>query len=219
MSRIGKLPITLPKGVTLKVDDNMVSIKGPLGELSRQIPPEILIAVDEEKAIVTVNDDSKRTRALHGLVRTLVNNMVVGVHTKFEIDLELKGVGYRCQAAKDKVTLSLGFSHPIVLPLPKGVEVSVEANTNIKVSGIDKEEVGFIASKIRSFRPPEPYNGKGVLYKNEVILRKAGKAGKNNICFIRNIFLWFRKKIQIVTITVPIQIGCGKLLKYAVLLK
>jgi large subunit ribosomal protein L6 len=178
MSRIGKLPITLPKGVTLKVDDNMVSIKGPLGELSRQIPPEILIAVDEEKAIVTVNDDSKRTRALHGLVRTLVNNMVVGVHTKFEIDLELKGVGYRCQAAKDKVTLSLGFSHPIVLPLPKGVEVSVEANTNIKVSGIDKEEVGFIASKIRSFRPPEPYNGKGVLYKNEVILRKAGKAGK-----------------------------------------
>jgi large subunit ribosomal protein L6 len=178
MSRIGKLPITLPKGVTLKVDDNMVSIKGPLGELSRQIPPEILIAVDEEKAIVTVNDDSKRTRALHGLVRTLVNNMVVGVHTKFEIDLELKGVGYRCQAAKDKVTLSLGFSHPIVLPLPKGVEVSVEANTNIKVAGIDKEEVGFIASKIRSFRPPEPYNGKGVLYKNEVILRKAGKAGK-----------------------------------------
>ena len=178
MSRIGKLPITLPKGVTLKVDDNTVSIKGPLGELSRQIPPEILIAVDEEKAIVTVNDDSKRTRALHGLVRTLVNNMVVGVHTKFEIDLELKGVGYRCQAAKDKVTLSLGFSHPIVLPLPKGVEVSVEANTNIKVAGIDKEEVGFIASKIRSFRPPEPYNGKGVLYKNEVILRKAGKAGK-----------------------------------------
>ena len=98
--------------------------------------------------------------------------------TNFEIDLELKGVGYRCQAAKDKVTLSLGFSHPIVLPLPKGVEVSVEANTNIKVAGIDKEEVGFIASKIRSFRPPEPYNGKSVLYKNEVILRKAGKAGK-----------------------------------------
>ena len=104
--------------------------------------------------------------------------MVVGVHKKFEIDLELKGVGYRCQAAKNQVTLSLGYSHPIVLPLPKGVEVSVEANTNIKVAGIDKEEVGFIASKIRSFRPPEPYNGKGVLYKDEVILRKAGKSGK-----------------------------------------
>jgi large subunit ribosomal protein L6 len=104
--------------------------------------------------------------------------MVLGVHKKFEIQLELKGVGYRCQAAKDKVTLSLGFSHPIILPLPKDVKVTVEANTNITVAGIDKEEVGFIASKIRSFRPPEPYNGKGVLYKGEQVLRKAGKTGK-----------------------------------------
>jgi len=178
MSRIGKLPITLPKGVTLKVDGNLVSIKGPLGELNRQIPPEILVNVKEEQALITVNDDSKKTRALHGLIRTLLNNMVVGVHKKFEIDLELKGVGYRCQAAKDKVTLSLGFSHPIVLPLPDSVEVKVDANTNLKISGIDKEEVGFIAAKIRSFRPPEPYNGKGVLYKGENILRKAGKVGK-----------------------------------------
>ena len=178
MSRIGKLPITLPKGVTLKVDGNLVSIKGPLGELNRQIPPEILVNVKEEQALITVNDDSKKTRALHGLIRTLLNNMVVGVHKKFEIDLELKGVGYRCQAAKDKVTLSLGFSHPIVLPLPDSVEVKVDANTNLKISGIDKEEVGFIAAKIRSFRPPEPYNGKGVPYKGENILRKAGKVGK-----------------------------------------
>jgi len=178
MSRIGKLPITLPKGVTLAVDDKLVSIKGPLGELKREIPAEIHVDIQEDQALVTVNDDSKRTRALHGLTRTLLNNMVVGVHKKFEIDLELKGVGYRCQAAKDQVTLSLGYSHPIVLPLPKDVEVSVEANTNIKVSGINKEEVGFIASKIRSFRPPEPYNGKGVLYKGEQILRKAGKTGK-----------------------------------------
>ena len=164
MSRIGKLPITLPKGVTLAVDDNLVSIKGPLGELNRQITPEVHVDVKEDQVFVLVNDDSKRTRALHGLTRTLLNNMVLGVHKKFEIDLELKGVGYRCQAAKDKVTLSLGFSHPIILPLPKDVEVTVEANTNIKVAGINKEEVGFIASKIRSFRPPEPYNGKGVLY-------------------------------------------------------
>jgi large subunit ribosomal protein L6 len=181
MSRIGKLPITLPKGVTLAVDDNLVSIKGPLGELNRQITPEVHVDIKEDQVFVLVNDDSKRTRALHGLTRTLLNNMVRGVHKKFEIDLELKGVGYRCQAAKDKVTLSLGFSHPIILPLPKDVEVTVEANTNIKVAGINKEEVGFIASKIRSFRPPEPYNGKGVLYKGEQVLRKAGKTGKKII--------------------------------------
>jgi len=178
MSRIGKLPITLPKGVTFAVDDKLVSIKGPLGELNRQIPTEIKVNVEDDQAFVLVNDDSKRTRALHGLTRTLLNNMVVGVSKKFEIDLELKGVGYRCQAAKNQVTLSLGYSHPIILPLPQGIEVNVEANTNIKVSGIDKEQVGFIASKIRSFRPPEPYNGKGVLYKGENILRKAGKTGK-----------------------------------------
>jgi large subunit ribosomal protein L6 len=181
MSRIGKLPITLPKGVTLAVDDNLVSIKGPLGELNRQITPEVHVDIKEDQVFVLVNDDSKRTRALHGLTRTLLNNMVLGVYKKFEIDLELKGVGYRCQAAKDKVTLSLGFSHPIILPLPKDVEVTVEANTNIKVAGINKEEVGFIASKIRSFRPPEPYNGKGVLYKGEQVLRKAGKTGKKII--------------------------------------
>jgi large subunit ribosomal protein L6 len=181
MSRIGKLPITLPKGVTLAVDDNLVSIKGPLGELNRQITPKVHVDIKEDQVFVLVNDDSKRTRALHGLTRTLLNNMVLGVYKKFEIDLELKGVGYRCQAAKDKVTLSLGFSHPIILPLPKDVEVTVEANTNIKVAGINKEEVGFIASKIRSFRPPEPYNGKGVLYKGEQVLRKAGKTGKKII--------------------------------------
>lgn len=181
MSRIGKLPITLPKGVTLAVEDNLVSIKGPLGELNRQITPEVHVDIKENQVLVLVNDDSKRTRALHGLTRTLLNNMVLGVHKKFEIQLELKGVGYRCQAAKDKVTLSLGFSHPIILPLPKDVKVTVEANTNITVAGIDKEEVGFIASKIRSFRPPEPYNGKGVLYKGEQVLRKAGKTGKKII--------------------------------------
>jgi len=181
MSRIGKLPITLPKGVTLAVEDNLVSIKGPLGELNRQITPEVHVDIKEDQVLVLVNDESKRTRALHGLTRTLLNNMVLGVHKKFEIQLELKGVGYRCQAAKDKVTLSLGFSHPIILPLPKDVEVTVEANTNITVAGIDKEEVGFIASKIRSFRPPEPYNGKGVLYKGEQVLRKAGKTGKKII--------------------------------------
>ena len=117
MSRIGKLPITLPKGVTLAVDENLVSIKGPLGELNRQIPPEIQVDIKEDQALVLVKDDSKRTRALHGLTRTLLNNMVLGVHTKFDINLELKGVGYRCQAAKDQVTLSLGYSQIRVLTL------------------------------------------------------------------------------------------------------
>ena len=154
MSRIGKLPITLPKGVTLAVEDNLVSIKGPLGELNRQITPEVHVDIKEDQVLVLVNDDSKRTRALHGLTRTLLNNMVLGVHKKFEIQLELKGVGYRCQAAKDKVTLSLGFSHPIILPLPKDVEVTVEANTNITVVGIDKEVDNLFLGNIAVLQGP-----------------------------------------------------------------
>lgn len=178
MSRIGKLPITLPKGVTVKTDNNVVFVSGPLGNLERSLPDQLEVELKEDKLFVTVNSNSKTTRALHGLFRTLLNNMVSGVYKKFEIDLTLKGVGYRCQSAKDKVILSLGYSHPVELSLPEGVEVQVDANTNIKILGIDKEKVGFFASQIRSYRPPEPYNGKGVLYKDEVILRKAGKSGK-----------------------------------------
>lgn len=178
MSRIGKLPITLPKGVTVKVDNNNVSVSGPLGNLERSLPDQLAVELKEDKLFVTVSSNSKTTRALHGLFRTLLNNMVLGVYKKFEIDLILKGVGYRCQSSKDKVVLSLGYSHPVELSLPDGVEVQVDANTNIKILGIDKEKVGFFASQIRSHRPPEPYNGKGVLYKDEVILRKAGKSGK-----------------------------------------
>lgn len=178
MSRIGKLPVTLPNGVTVKVENEIVYVSGPLGNLQRSIPSQLLVEVEESKVSLFVKDNLKTTRALHGLFRTLINNMVMGVNKKFEIDLELKGVGYRCQSVKNKITLSLGFSHPIELPLPEGIEVQVDANTNIKILGIDKEKVGFFASKIRGYRPPEPYNGKGVLYKGETILRKAGKAGK-----------------------------------------
>jgi len=178
MSRIGKLPINLPKGVTVQTEGDLISVNGPNGNLKRTLPSPVFIDIETDKIFVKIPTDSKTNRALHGLSRTLLNNMVLGVSKKFEIDLQLVGVGYRCQTSKEKVTLSLGFSHPINLPIPQGIEVQVDANTNIKILGIDKEAVGFFASKIRSFRPPEPYNGKGVLYKGEVILRKAGKVGK-----------------------------------------
>nr|YP_003002199.1 50S ribosomal protein L6 [Aureoumbra lagunensis]ACS36911.1 50S ribosomal protein L6 [Aureoumbra lagunensis] len=178
MSRIGKLPIKIPKNVACEITNGIITVKGPFGTLERSIPNELTIDHQDNSLCISVNDDSKQTRALHGLFRTLVNNMVVGVHERFEINLELKGVGYRCQTSKNQVTLSLGFSHPINLDIPSDIEVQVDANTNIKILGPDKEIVGFFASQIRNFRPPEPYNGKGVLYKDEVILRKAGKAGK-----------------------------------------
>lgn len=178
MSRIGKLPINIPKGVTCKIENGSVLVKGPFGDLERVIPLELDIDLGIDKLSLLVKDDSKNTRALHGLFRTLVNNMVQGVYKRFEIDLQLKGVGFRCQVAKENVTISLGFSHPIELAIPSGIEVQVDANTNIKILGSDKEKVGFFAAKIRGYRPPEPYNGKGVLFKGEQILRKAGKAGK-----------------------------------------
>ena len=178
MSRIGKLPIMIPNGVTCRIESDSILVKGPFGNLERLIPKVLTIELSEDKLLVLVNDDSKQTRALHGLFRTLINNMVQGVNQRFEVDLQLKGVGYRCQTSKDKVTLSLGYSHPINLEIPEGLEVQVDANTNIKILGSDKEKVGFFASKIRGCRLPEPYNGKGVLYKDEQIVRKAGKAGK-----------------------------------------
>lgn len=178
MSRIGKLPIDIPEGVAVKIDTSLISISGPFGSLERTLPAQLSVKLDNHKLFVLTNENSRKARALHGLFRTLINNMVTGVNKKFEFDLQLKGVGYRCQSSKEKVTLSLGFSHPIELLIPEGVEVQVDANTNIKILGPDKEKVGFFASQIRSYRPPEPYNGKGVLYKDEIILRKAGKSGK-----------------------------------------
>jgi large subunit ribosomal protein L6 len=179
MSRIGKLPISVPTTVTVIIDGQQeVVVNGPFGSLKRIVPPELGVKLSEGKIFITVLNMSKKTRALHGLFRTLINNMVLGVHTKFEVDLQLKGVGYRCQLANEKVLLSLGFSHQIDLAIPEGIEVKVDDSTKIKILGIDKEQVGFFASKIRSLRPPEPYNGKGVLYKNEVVVLKAGKVGK-----------------------------------------
>lgn len=178
MSRIGKSPISLPIGVSCKIDNSKILVSGPQGYLEKDIPPELSIKIRDNILCVQTLKDSKKSRALHGLFRTLIHNMVLGVNKKFEILLKLKGVGYRCQVKNNTLNLSLGFSHPIELSIPDDIEVNVDANVDIKILGLNKENVGLFAAKIRSFRVPEPYNGKGVLYKDEIILRKAGKSRK-----------------------------------------
>lgn len=178
MSRIGKLPIILPSTVTGKEHENSITITGPYGSLVREIPDKLVITITENQIILSVKSNNRLSRQLFGLMRTLINNMVIGVAQKFNRQLELKGVGYRAQVKEKELTLNLGYSHPVVLPVPEGIEVNVEANTQITVKGIDKEKVGEFAAIIRSKRPPEPYKGKGILYKGEVINRKVGKSGK-----------------------------------------
>ena len=178
MSRIGREPIEIPAGVTVKVgDDNTVQVKGPKGELSRKIRPEMKISVEGNVLTVTRPSDIKEHRSLHGLSRTLINNMVVGVTTGFSKDLEINGVGYRAAKQGKNLNLSLGFSHPVVVEPPAGIEFDVPSATAIVVKGIDKELVGAVAAKIRGYREPEPYKGKGIKYAGEHIRRKEGKAG------------------------------------------
>jgi large subunit ribosomal protein L6 len=178
MSRIGKLPIELPKGVSVTYADSILTVKGPKGELCRSIMAEVTLAVEEGKMLVTRPDDSIKSRSAHGLTRTLVSNMVVGVTAGYQTDLEINGVGYRAEVKGSDLVLSLGYSHQVIYPLPSGISVDVEKMTKLAVKGIDKELVGQTAAKIRSFRGPEPYKGKGVKYATETILRKAGKTGK-----------------------------------------
>jgi len=178
MSRIGKLSIKIPPKVEVHIEDQSVSISGPYGKLSRTISPLMLLKIENQEISVAPKDNSRQARELHGLSRTLINNMVMGVSTKFERRLEIKGVGYRSQVKGKDLILNLGYSHPVVILIPSGIEVSIEANVNILIQGIDKEEVGQLAATIRSKRPPEPYKGKGILYKGEVIKRKVGKSGK-----------------------------------------
>lgn len=177
MSRIGKAPITVPAGVTVKIEDNFVTVKGPKGELSRQINKEMILK--QEEGVITVErpSDEKNHRSMHGLSRTLINNMVVGVHTGYSKNLEIAGVGYRAAKAGNNLNLTMGFSHPVVIEPPQGITIDVPAPTKITVSGANKEEVGAMAAKIRSVREPEPYKGKGIKYEGEVIRRKVGKAG------------------------------------------
>lgn len=178
MSRIGKLPIELPKGVVVNYDASILTVKGPKGELSRSIMSGVTVTVEDSKITVTRPDDTIASRSAHGLTRTLVNNMVVGVTTGYQTALEINGVGYRAEVKGSDLVLSLGYSHPVVYPLPVGILVEVEKMTKLSVKGIDKELVGQTAAKIRSFRGPEPYKGKGIKYATETILRKAGKTGK-----------------------------------------
>ena len=178
MSRIGRAPIEIPAGVTVKVgDDNLVQVKGPKGELSRKIRPEMKITVEGNVLTVTRPSDIKEHRSLHGLSRTLINNMVVGVTTGFSKNLEINGVGYRAAKQGKNLNLSLGYSHPILVEPPAGIEFDVPSVTSIIVKGIDKELVGAMAAKIRGYRQPEPYKGKGIKYAGEHIRRKEGKAG------------------------------------------
>ena len=178
MSRIGKLPVKVPKGVNITLNEQTVKVKGPHGELSQLIPKEISVSISDDTVTVSKNEETIKARQQYGLVRSLVNNMVIGVSEKFEKKMQMIGVGYRAQVQGKKLTLLVGYSHPIEFEVPDGLEVKVEANTNLTVSGADKEKVGLLASKIRATRPPEPYKGKGIRYVDEVVLRKAGKSGK-----------------------------------------
>lgn len=178
MSRIGKLPIAIPAGVKVIYNAPEIKVEGPKGKLSRNIGEGVAIDVTAQAITVTRNDDTIKSRSAHGLTRTLINNMVVGVSKGFETLLEINGVGYRAEVKGNVLNLALGFSHPVNFELPAGITVEVEKMTKLKVMGIDKEVVGETAAKIRAFRPPEPYKGKGVKYADETILRKAGKTGK-----------------------------------------
>ena len=179
MSRIGKSPITVPAGVDVAVAGRTITVKGPKGSLSRDIPGDIVVRHDDGALLVERPNDERHNRALHGLTRSLVNNMVVGVTDGFKKELEIVGVGYRAEAqGPGAIKLALGFSHPVNVKAPDGITFEVPTATQIVVNGIDKEVVGQVAANIRSIRKPEPYKGKGVRYAGERVLRKAGKAGK-----------------------------------------
>jgi large subunit ribosomal protein L6 len=179
MSRIGRLPITVPAGVTVDIDGSAITIKGPKGQLSHTVAEPIVVAKAEDGTLeVTRPNDERMSRSLHGLTRTLVSNMVVGVTDGYRKDLEISGTGYRVAAKGNDLEFALGFSHPVVIEAPEGITFAVETPTKFSVSGIDKQQVGEVAAKLRKLRKPDPYKGKGVRYAGEVIRRKAGKAGK-----------------------------------------
>ncbi len=179
MSRVGKMPIAIPAGVTVEIaENNLVTVKGPKGELTRALPKEMTIKKEGEEVIIERPNDLKKNKALHGLTRALINNMVIGVNVGFEKTLEINGVGYRAAKQGNVLNLSLGYSHPVEFPEPEGITIEVPDQNKIIVKGISKEKVGQCAAEIRGFRPPEPYKGKGIKYADEYIRRKVGKTGK-----------------------------------------
>lgn len=179
MSRIGLKPITIPSGVDIKIsDNNFVEVKGPKGQLSEQLSPEMIINIEDGVLTVARPSENKKHRSLHGLTRTLIENMIIGVTEGYSKTLEIEGTGYRAAKQGKKLVLSLGFSHPVELEDPEGIEVEVPQANRIIVKGIDKQKVGNYAANIRSFREPEPYKGKGIRYQGEIVRRKVGKTGK-----------------------------------------
>ena len=176
MSRIGKIPIPIPKDVKVKIIDSILEVVGPRGRLTHRIPSEIQISIKPEQIVVTRPNNHRTTRSLHGLSRVLIANMVTGVTRGFEKRLEIQGIGYRADLQGNIIRLTLGFSHPVLFHLPEGIKVEVEKQTNIKVGGIDKQLVGSVAAQIRSLKPPEPYKGKGIRYADEYVKLKVGKA-------------------------------------------
>jgi large subunit ribosomal protein L6 len=178
MSRIGKMPVTVPSGVDVKVDGTQVTVKGAKGELSREFTDRVAFSMDDGVITVSREDDTRESRALHGLSRALLANMVEGVSEGFTKVLEIQGVGYRASLKGSDIELLVGFSHPVNVKAPKGITFDVPEPTRIVVTGIDKEQVGQVAADIRKVRPPEPYKGKGIRYSGEYVRRKAGKAGK-----------------------------------------
>ncbi|MCU0566486.1 MAG: 50S ribosomal protein L6 [Oculatellaceae cyanobacterium Prado106] len=178
MSRIGKRPIPLPQKVTVTITGQHVAVKGPKGELARTLPPEVEVVQEGETILVTRRNESRPARQRHGLCRTLVANMVEGVSQGFKKRLEIQGVGYRAQVQGRNLVLNVGYSNPVQIEPPQGIQISVENNTNVIVEGIDKEIVGNMSATIRAVRPPEPYKGKGIRYAGELVRRKAGKTGK-----------------------------------------
>jgi len=178
MSRIGKQPITLPTGVEVRIDGADVTVKGPKGELSQRIDPDLVIEQLDGQLVLTRPTEQSRHRAMHGLYRTLVANMVTGVSEGFSKTLEMQGVGYRAQMQGTNLVLNIGFSHPVEVPPPATIEFEVDGTSKIIVKGVSKQQVGQVAADVRKIRPPEPYKGKGIRYAGEYVRRKAGKAGK-----------------------------------------
>nr|QXM17872.1 ribosomal protein L6 [Chaetoceros laevisporus] len=178
MSRIGKLPIKVPSGVEIVCNGQDITVKGKFGTLQNQLPDALEVQQTEDNLIVSLKNQTRTNRALHGLYRTLVNNMVIGVSEQFQLNLTLIGVGYRAAVQGKSIILNLGYSHPVEMEIPEGISVEVVKNTQIKLNACDKEQLGLFASKIRAWRPPEPYKGKGIVYEGEVVKRKAGKSGK-----------------------------------------
>ena len=178
MSRIGKLPVTIPSGVNVDIEGDEVAVKGPKGELRQRVLAHVGVKLEDGKVVVERNGDAKEYRAAHGLTRTLVNNMIEGVSKGFRKSLEIQGVGYRASKSGEKLNLTLGYSHPVSYEAPKGITLSVEGTNRIHVDGIDKQQVGEVAAEIRKLRAPEPYKGKGIRYAGEFVRKKLGKAGK-----------------------------------------